>query len=284
MSELTVASSSADAAVPAASPAVPLRERSRRTALRSLARRAAELESANRELEAFTQSVSHDLRAPLRQIAGFTALLTQEAAPVLNDKARQYLADIADATTHMSALVDALLDLSRAGTAQLSAGAVDLSAIVRDVAAEETARLAGRAVEWVMAPLPAVRGDRTLLGQVFANLIGNAVKYTRTRPRARIQVGAMHSPEAGDVVIFVRDNGVGFDPRQADRLFRVFERLHPPAEFEGAGVGLATVRRIVERHGGRVWAAGAVDQGATFFVALPRIEAPMPSASPEEPR
>lgn len=231
--------------------------------------RTAELEAANRDLEAFGYSVSHDLQAPLRQIAGFTELLAREAGPVLSETARRHLVDIAGAAAHMTALVDALLEFSRAGSTSLKPALVDLDALARQAVRDASGDAAGRTIDWSLAPLPRVDGDPTLLRQVFANLLANAVKYTRARTRARIEIGTSAQAGVGEVVVFVRDNGIGFDMRHERRLFGVFERLHPSSEFEGSGVGLASVRRIVERHGGRVWATAAPGAGATFFVALP---------------
>jgi light-regulated signal transduction histidine kinase (bacteriophytochrome) len=236
---------------------------------RHVARRTAELEAANRELEAFSYSVSHDLQAPLRQIDGFVELLVRDAGPTLSAASREILDDISGAARHMATLIDTLLEFSRAGRASLRPVDVNLDVLARDVVRELSRGTAGRAIEWSLGRLPTVRGDRTLLRQVFVNLLANAVKYTRPRARARIEVGTFGPGAAGDVVCFVGDNGVGFDMRRAHRLFGVFQRLHAASDFEGTGIGLASVQRIVHRHGGRVWATGVVGEGATFFFSLP---------------
>jgi signal transduction histidine kinase len=235
---------------------------------RRVAVRTAQLEAANQELEAFAYSVSHDLRAPLRHLAGFAALLEQSAAATLDERGRRHLRVINDAAAHMGRLIDDLLTLSRIGRTEPRREPVDLTAVVEAAWREASRDAAGRQVEWSLAPLPQVTGDPALLRIAFVNLLSNALKYTRGRPVARIDVAA-NGTHAGEAVVLVRDNGVGFDMQYAHKLFGVFQRLHRTEEFEGTGVGLATVRRIVQRHGGRVWAEGAPDGGATFFVALP---------------
>ena len=225
--------------------------------------------AARRELEVFSASISHDLQAPLRQISAFAELLAREAGPMLSDTARQHLDDIMGAASHMRALIDALLAFSRAGHADLHTTTVDLHALVGEVVREQLRDEPDRAIDVSVGPLPHVAGDRLLLRQAFANLLANAVKYTRPRARARIEVASTTLAGSDKAVVFVRDNGVGFDMRCASRLFEAFERLHPASEFEGSGVGLSSVRRIVERHGGSVWATGVAGEGATFFVALP---------------
>lgn len=230
--------------------------------------RTAALQEANRELEAFSYSVSHDLRAPLRHIGGFATMLEKHAGPTLDEKGRRYVTVILQSTARMGQLIDDLLDFSRHGRAELRTDNVPLDGLVEAVRAGLQSETDGRVVEWQIAPLPAVRGDPALLRQVFLNLLGNAVKYTRRREVARIEIG-VQARTAEESVVFVRDNGAGFDMRYVDKLFGVFQRLHHENEFEGTGVGLATVRRIVQRHGGRVWAEGSLDEGATFFVALP---------------
>lgn len=235
-------------------------------------RRTAELEGANRELEAFSYSVSHDLRAPLRHIEGFVKLLAEREQGRLDDTSTRYLRTIAAAAAKMSALIDDLLAFSRTGRAELRVQPVSLSRLLEEARQEVTVEPAERDIRWHIAPLPVVMGDPALLRQLWINLLSNAVKYTRQRPEAHIEVfpvpaGVQLPP--GLEVVAVRDNGAGFDPGYAHKLFGVFQRLHRAEEFEGTGVGLATVRRIVERHGGQVWAEGAVDHGATFYVALP---------------
>lgn len=238
-----------------------------RTLEARVAARTRSLQRANEELEAFTYSVSHDLRAPLRHIVGFAALLKESAAP-LDEKAKRYLETIVSAASRMGMLIDDLLALSRVGRAAMNYGPVDLNQIVRaarhELAGESPA---AESAVWRIEPLPVVRGDRALLRLAFINLLSNAVKYSSTRTPPEIHVGATRGE--GETVIFVRDNGVGFDMQYAHKLFGVFQRLHRQEDFEGTGVGLANVRRIVERHGGRTWAEGAVDGGATFYFSLP---------------
>ncbi len=227
-----------------------------------------EVAEANKELEAFSYSVSHDLRAPLRHIAGFASLLQKRAAEQLDDEGRRYLQTIAGSAARMGRLVDDLLSFSRMGRAEMLRHQVNLNDLVKDVVQEAAQDAGGRTIQWQTHALPPVSGDRAMLRVALSNLVSNAVKYTATRPVAQIEIGA-HAKENGERVVFVRDNGVGFDMAYADKLFGVFQRLHGNDEFEGTGIGLANVRRIVQRHGGRTWAEGAVDRGATFFIALP---------------
>jgi len=228
---------------------------------------AAELAVVNQELEAFSYSVSHDLRAPLRHIHGYVEMLQRATDGQLSDKAMHYLKTITDATEEMGQLIDDLLAFSRVGRAEIRGTSIQLGELVHDVIRSLEMAIKDRPIVWQIAPLPTVVGDAPLLKQVLANLIDNAVKYTRTREPAAIEIGCA-GEEAGRVVLFVRDNGVGFDMQYAHKLFGVFQRLHRPEEFEGTGIGLATVRRIVGRHGGRVWAQGALNMGATFYVTL----------------
>lgn len=226
------------------------------------------LREANAEMEAFSYSVSHDLRAPLRHVQGYVQMLTRETAGQLSGKAARYLEVIRDASRDMGVLIDDLLSFSRMARAPMQRATVELDALVADVVASLRPECAGRRVDWEVADLGTVKGDAAMLRQVFANLLGNAVKYTRPREAARIEVGTMRETD-GETRYFVRDNGVGFDPRFASKLFGVFQRLHRADEFEGSGIGLANVRRIVGRHGGKTWAEGRPGEGATFHFSLP---------------
>ena len=228
--------------------------------------RTAQLEAMTRELEAFSYSVSHDLRAPLRHVHGFAKLLL-EGAEGLDETSVRYLTIISKAAAKMGELIDGLLALSRTGRAELRAEAVDLNRLVSEVSAECAQEAKDRRITWKRGDLPRVRGDAALLRIVFVNLLSNAVKFTAKRDEAVIEVGGWRG-EDGDVIVRVQDNGAGFDSRYTGKLFGVFQRLHREDEFEGTGIGLATVRRIVHRHGGRVWAEGEVDRGAAFYIAL----------------
>jgi K+-sensing histidine kinase KdpD len=232
-----------------------------------LAKRAVELQVANKELEAFAYSVSHDLRAPLRHVVGYAELLQKQAASALDEKANRYLHTMLEAAKRMGILIDDLLGFSRIGRAETNKVAVDLEQLVAQVVAELAQDTAGRDIDWKIGALPVCHGDRAMLRMVFVNLLSNAVKFTRQRSRAEIEIGC--SPqENNQMKIFVRDNGAGFDMRHVNKLFGVFQRLHLPEEFEGTGIGLATVQRIVHRHGGTCWAEGAIDQGATFYLTV----------------
>lgn len=233
-----------------------------------VAERTSELETANKELEAFSYSVSHDLRAPLRHIEGFVEILRAGKTGQLDSEAQYFLTTIADSTRQMGRLIDDLLGFSRTARAELHKTTVDLNEVLNDVLRDLKPDTAGREIEWVSGRLPKVEADVSLLRQVMSNLLCNAVKYTRPRTKARIEVGS--APAGHEVIVFVKDNGVGFDMRYAHKLFGVFQRLHRAADFEGTGVGLANVRRIVSRHGGRTWAEGQIDEGATFYFSLPR--------------
>ena len=232
-----------------------------------LAERTAQLQSSNRELESFSYSVSHDLRAPLRHIEGYVAMLIEDTVGKLAAEPQRYLKVIVEASRHMGELIDNLLVFSRMGRVEMSQTRVELEMLVQEAVRDLEMATRGRNIGWTIPPLPAVTGDRAMLKQALANLLGNAVKYTRPRDPAQIEMGCA-GEEDGRVILFVRDNGVGFDMQYADKLFGVFQRLHRADEFEGTGIGLANVRRIITRHGGRVWAEAVPDQGATFYFTL----------------
>ena len=237
-----------------------------RQMVQDLARHTEELHRTNRELESFSYSISHDLRAPIRHIAGFSELLEAHADEHLDAKGKQYLATILESAQNAGLLIDELLEFSRIGRAALNTRDLDLRELVRDSWNQLAMERRGRDVQLELGELPAVHADPVLTGMVVANLLGNAVKYTAPRERALIEVTGRR--EGDEVIMDVRDNGVGFDMKYAGKLFGVFQRLHGD-EFPGTGIGLATVKRIVERHGGRVWAEGKLDGGATFHIALP---------------
>jgi signal transduction histidine kinase len=229
-----------------------------------------ELRVVNQELESFSYSVSHDLRAPLRHISGFAGLLRQRLDNRLDGSSSHYLDTIDKAAQRMGRLIDDLLAFSRLGRSPLTKRAVDLAVAVNDARDEIQHEAVDRAIDWRIGALPTVHADPALLKQVLVNLLGNAAKYTRGRAPATIEVGVKNGQPSDEVVVFVRDNGVGFDPQYAHKLFGVFQRLHAPEQFEGTGIGLAHVQRIVMRHGGKVWAEGAPDAGATFYFSLPK--------------
>jgi PAS domain S-box-containing protein len=235
---------------------------------RRVLERTAQLEAANKELESFSYSVSHDLRAPLRHIQGYIRMLLREcSADQLPQKAQHYLRTINAASVEMGQLIDGMLAFSRTNHVQLSESPVDLKELVRDTLIAMEMSTQDRQIDWTIAPLPVVSGDPIALRQIYANLIGNAVKYTCTRSSAKIEIGCAGA-EDERVILFVRDNGVGFDMQFAGKLFGLFERLHRDPRFEGTGTGLAIVQRLVARHGGRVWADGSLDAGATFYFTL----------------
>jgi light-regulated signal transduction histidine kinase (bacteriophytochrome) len=220
-------------------------------------------------LEAFAYSISHDLRAPLRHIVGFSELLQKSASSDLDDKGRRYMTMILDSAKRMGALIDDLLAFSRIGRAETRDTMVSLERLVKEVQSEVWRETEGRNLAWKIGSLPELYGDRSMLKVALVNLISNAIKFTRTRPIAEIEIGCTDKRTDG-IVVFIKDNGVGFDMRYVDKLFGVFQRLHKMDEFEGTGIGLATVQRIIQRHGGRVWAEGQVGGGATFYLALPK--------------
>src|ERR1700728_1139331 len=228
--------------------------------------RTAQLNAANADLEAFSYSVSHDLRAPLRHIGAFSQILSEEYGSKMRPDVLTYLSRILTGVRKMSRLIDDLLHMAQIGRKSLVRAPTDMNTLLKDVVADLKPEFEGRRIDWLMGELSAAECDAGLLKQVFANLISNAVKYTRRREVAIIEVGQLEGD--GAPVIFVRDNGAGFDERYADKLFGVFQRLHRPEDFEGTGVGLSTVQRIIKKHGGEIWAKSEVDKGATFFFAL----------------
>jgi PAS domain S-box-containing protein len=234
--------------------------------------RTAQLEAANKELESFSYSVSHDLRAPLRHIIGFSKMLVEEFGSTLDPAAHHYLERIQAGTQKMGLLVDELLNLARLGRHALNLRPTGLNALVAEVVTilqpDIEGRDKGREVEWLIADLPQLDCDPVLVTQVFQNLLANALKFTRKRAHAIIEVGCQKEKESGQAVLMVRDNGTGFSMKYVDKLFGVFQRLHNAEDFEGTGIGLATVQRIVHKHGGRVWAEGEVDKGAAFYFTL----------------
>ncbi len=235
-----------------------------------VADRTIQLEAANKELEAFAYSVSHDLRAPLRHIDGFLELLRKRTNEDIDERSRHYVTNISDAARRMSQLIDDLLAFSRMGRDELSKTPVNLGALVQEVIQEFEPEMQDRVIHWSITNLPTVTGDQAMLRLVLVNLLSNALKFTRDCKSAEIEIGCQVNGK--EVITFIRDNGVGFDMAYADKLFGVFQRLHYSNEFEGTGIGLANVRRIINRHGGRVWAEGATNHGATFYFSLPQPE------------
>jgi light-regulated signal transduction histidine kinase (bacteriophytochrome) len=241
-----------------------------------LQRRSAQLTEANKELEAFSYSISHDLRAPLRHIGGFANLLGKSAGSRLNESERENINVIRNTANLAGRMVDELLSFSRVGRATIQLAPVDLNGLIADCLRELKPDTLNRAIEFKIEPLPIVLGDRALLRLVMLNLLSNAVKYTSKREQAVIEIGSGEpptdsiDPEGKEMAMcFVRDNGVGFNMEYAGKLFGVFQRLHRAEEFEGTGIGLANVRRIINRCGGRVWAEGELDRGATFYFSIP---------------
>jgi light-regulated signal transduction histidine kinase (bacteriophytochrome) len=229
-----------------------------------------QLEASNRELEMFAYSVSHDLRSPLRHIGGFLKLLNEHIGESIDTKSQHYIDTVVDVTRRLGMLIDDLLSFSRMGRADIVKLPVDLAGEVQEVIRDLEPETRDRDIHWQIAELPEVSGDRAMLHIVLVNLLENAVKFTRTRKKAEIEIGCKPQPDQGEVVVFVRDNGVGFEMQYSDKLFGVFQRLHHIHEFEGTGIGLANVRRIINRHGGRTWGKGKINQGATFYFALPQ--------------
>jgi light-regulated signal transduction histidine kinase (bacteriophytochrome) len=228
--------------------------------------RTSELADANQELEAFAYSVSHDLQAPLRNIQNYSQLLEDEYAQMLPEEAQHHLKRIGLRAKYMGQLVGALLNLSRVGKQDIVRQGVELREIVEEIIGGLQPETKGRDIEWRIGDLPRMPCDSRLIRQVFANLLSNAIKYTQPRKSALVEIG--QTEINNEVSIYIRDNGVGFQMKHADKLFGVFQRLHRPGEFEGTGVGLALVDRIVRRHGGRVWAEAEENKGATFYFTL----------------
>ncbi len=235
-----------------------------------LNQKAVALEAANKELESFSYSVSHDLRAPLRHISGFLELLQSEPGVNADENGRRYMSVIARSAKRMGLLIDDLLAFSRIGRSELKLRTVNTERLVKEVISEFEPETKGRDITWNIGMLPQVCADPSLLRLVLVNLISNAVKFTNTRQKALIEIDC--APHEEECVFLIRDNGVGFDMSYKEKLFGVFHRLHRQEEFEGTGIGLANVRRIISRHGGRTWAEGAVDKGATFYFTLPVIK------------
>ena len=228
------------------------------------------LEAVNRELEAFSYSVSHDLRAPLRAISGFAQAVVEDYTPRLDDEGKRFLGLIQDNAHRMGQLIDDLLTFSRLGRQQLMETQIDMGVLANTIFEELVAQVPGRRIRFEVHTVPPALGDKAMIRQVLINLLSNTIKFTRTRQEAVIEFG--HATQSGEGAYYLKDNGVGFDMQYAGKLFGVFQRLHSVAEFEGTGVGLAIVYRIITRHGGRVWAQGEVDKGAAFFFTLPEGE------------
>ncbi|HKQ39705.1 MAG TPA: ATP-binding protein [Verrucomicrobiae bacterium] len=233
---------------------------------RELAERTAALAAVQHEFDHFAYSVSHDLRAPLRHITAFAAILERMGLATREESERSAVQAIREAANRMNQLIDDLLRLSRAGRAELHRAPVPLHDVVRQAQNDLAPEALGRKINWHVGALPTVDGDPTLLRQVFVALLNNALKFTRTRDAAKIEIGAREEPERW--VVYVRDNGVGFDQKFVGRLFGIFQRLHSEREFEGTGSGLAVVRKIIARHGGETWAEGRPNEGATFYFSL----------------
>jgi light-regulated signal transduction histidine kinase (bacteriophytochrome) len=248
---------------------------------RRAAERTVELEATNKELEAFSYSVSHDLRAPLRHIEGFVEILSTSKGAGLDDESRRYLQMISQSARQMARLIDDLLAFSRTGRAELRKTRLDTRHMVDEVIRGFSDEVQGREIQWKLGALAPMDADPALLKQVWTNLLSNALKYTRPRNPAVIEIGS--EPGSQETIFFVRDNGVGFDMRYASKLFGVFQRLHRAADFEGTGVGLANVRRIIHRHNGRTWAEGQVGAGATFYFTLPVTPGPPDSGPADTP-
>ena len=234
-----------------------------------LAKRSAQLEATNKELEAFAYSISHDLRAPLRHMAGYAELLQKKVASLLDEKGNRYILMVLDSAKRMANLIDDLLTFSRIGRTETQKSLVSLPQLVKEALSDLRQDTEGRDIAWKIGALPDFYGDRSMFRLVLINLLSNALKFTRPRARAEIEIGCSDLNRE-DATVFVRDNGVGFDMKYVNKLFGVFQRLHSAEAFEGTGIGLATVQRIIQRHGGKVWAEGAINQGATFYFSAPK--------------
>jgi light-regulated signal transduction histidine kinase (bacteriophytochrome) len=235
-----------------------------------------ELERTNKELEAFSYSVSHDLRAPFRHITGLARLLEKRAGPQLDETSLRYLHGMSEAAFKAGTLVDGLLEFSQMGRSELRWTRIDMNQLVAEVRRDLETETEGRQIQWKVGDLPVAQGDLVMLRLVWQNLLSNAVKYTSKQRAAVIEISATQA--RGETTYVVRDNGAGFDMRHVGKLFGVFERLHRAEEFEGTGIGLANVRRVVVRHGGRTWAEGETDKGAAFYFTLP-----IPTLRPKQP-
>jgi light-regulated signal transduction histidine kinase (bacteriophytochrome) len=236
---------------------------------RELKNNVTQLQAANNELESFSYSVSHDLRAPLRHVIGYVELLQKNASQVLDAKSLHYLRTISESAKRMGNLIDDLLTFSRIGRVEMQETRFSLEQLVKEVLSDLAHEMDGRRIRVEIEPLPDVVGDRSLLKLVFLNMLANAIKFTSTRGEAAIEIGAGPDNKE-ETIVFVRDNGVGFDMKYSGKLFGVFQRLHSTGQFEGTGIGLANVQRIIHRHGGKTWAEGSVDKGATFYVSIPK--------------
>jgi len=229
----------------------------------------AQLEAANSELESFSYSVSHDLRAPLRHIIGYIELLQKNASSSLDEKSLRYLSTVSGSAKRMGMLIDDLLTFSRIGRVEIQKSSFNAGQIVHEVLAELRPDTNGREIAWDIGPMPDIYGDRSLMRLVFLNLISNAIKFTSPQTSAAIEIGTLSCKE-NEAAFFIRDNGVGFNMKYVNKLFGVFQRLHSANEFEGTGIGLANVQRVILRHGGKTWAEGSVGQGATFYFSIPK--------------
>ncbi|MEG3224935.1 MAG: two-component sensor histidine kinase [Methanobacteriales archaeon Met13] len=234
-----------------------------------LGKQTEELEEANEELEAFAYSVSHDLRVPLRAIDGFSRILVEDYESTLDEEGVRLLNIVRDNTAKMGHLIDDILLLSRAGRQEMKESEIDMKDLAKSVWEELQTDWEGREIKLKLEEMPKTRGDRALLTQVFQNLLSNSIKFTREKNPAMVEVGAQEGEDK--ITYYVRDNGAGFDMKYVDKLFGLFQRLHSPEEFEGTGVGLSIVQRIVKRHGGRVWGEGELDKGASIYFTLPKL-------------